>query len=597
MPSVSRSWRILALVITTWFISSCSGSDAGPTQPDPTPTLASITVSAPSAAPLTALGQTMRLTAQGRTDQGATVALSPSWTSSNPGVATVDATGLVTAVGDGSTQITATQSGVTGAAAVEVTQVPSRLAFEAQPLDGVAGRPFSESVVVHVLDANDALVVNHDDPVVLSLASGPSGSGLEGALSVAPVGGVATFDAVSPSAPGTDYVLRASSGTLSVDGQAFSVASGLTFENFPAAAFVLGQQTLTAGTRNAGGTGPNPVGVVFRGTVTEGAGRFYMVDGGNSRILGFNSVPTASGPSADFVLGQPDLFTTESASSILRTDSTFIFPGEVIASDGKLFVNDFNNSRILIWNTLPTTNMAPADVIVGQADFTSNNKATSRTAMQRPTHMAVADGRLIVTDNFANRVLIWNEIPTANGAPADVVVGQPDFTSDAAGIGPSSLSSPRGVWSDGTRLAVADGNNFRVLVWNRMPTTNGAPADVVLGAPDFTSPGSITASASSVGRPHDVVSDGEVLFVSDEENSRVLVFAFPGTSGASALGVLGQTDFTLSAGDDPDQDGVSEGVVSARTFGTDSPNNLELIGGRLYVSDVANHRVLVFDPR
>ena len=36
---------------------------------------------------------------------------------------------------------------------------------------------------------------------------------------------------------------------------------------------------------------------------------------------------------------------------------------------------------------------------------------------------------VVVADTNHNRVLIWNRIPTINNQPADVVVGQPDFTS------------------------------------------------------------------------------------------------------------------------------------------------------------------------
>ena len=38
--------------------------------------------------------------------------------------------------------------------------------------------------------------------------------------------------------------------------------------------------------------------------------------------------------------------------------------------------------------------------------------------------------------------------------------------------------------SDGTRLFIADGGNDRVLVFNHIPTQNGAEADIVLGQPD-----------------------------------------------------------------------------------------------------------------
>ena len=94
-----------------------------------------------------------------------------------------------------------------------------------------------------------------------------------------------------------------------------------------------------------------------------------------------------------------------------------------------------------------------------------------------------------------------------------------------------------------------------------------------------------------------MVSDGNFVFVSDAANCRVLIFPFPEQNGIEAIGVLGQTDFILGAGDDPNQDGVSEGVVSARTFGEDGPTNLSLIGDRLYASDPNNHRVLVFLAR
>jgi hypothetical protein len=373
-----------------------------------------------------------------------------------------------------------------------------------------------------------------------------------------------------------------------------AVGTRAPFDNFQAADFTLAQSDLSSGERNAGEASVNEVGIVFRGTVAQSGSTFYMADGGNSRIMGFSSPPGSSGAAANFVLGQDDLFTTISASSIPRTASTFVFPGEVIAAEGKLLINDFNNSRILIWNTAPTTDKVPADVIVGQVDFTSRELGTSRTTMRRPTHMTVAAGKLIVSDSFSHRVLIWNSIPAANGAAADLVLGQPDFTSEATGTSASSMSSPAGVWSDGTRLLVADRNNGRVLVWTQFPTTNGEPADLVLGASSMGAGASFAGGPASVGEPQDVVSDGNIVFVSDAENSRVLMFPFPTQNGIEAIGVLGQTDFLLNAGNDPNQDGVSEDVVSARTFGNDSPTNLSLIGDRLYVSDVGNHRVLVF---
>ena len=100
--------------------------------------------------------------------------------------------------------------------------------------------------------------------------------------------------------------------------------------------------------------------------------------------------------------------------------------------------------------------------------------------------MAVAKGRLFVSDGNNNRIMIWNKIPKSNGANAQVVVvGQPDFTSSAPATSKTGLDEPEGLWSDGTRLVVADFFNNRVLIWNSIPTTNGVAADVVVGQPDF----------------------------------------------------------------------------------------------------------------
>ena len=77
------------------------------------------------------------------------------------------------------------------------------------------------------------------------------------------------------------------------------------------------------------------------------------------------------------------------------------------------------------------------------------------------------DGKLIVADAAANRVLIFNTIPTANGALADVVIGQPNFTSSAAGTSDQSLSSPAFVSvSPDNKLLITDLFNNRVLVYN-----------------------------------------------------------------------------------------------------------------------------------
>jgi hypothetical protein len=92
-----------------------SGDDGGPEDP----AVASVTVS-PSSTALT-LGETKQLSAAVRDGQGKTVpSAAVSWASSDPNVAKVSVSGLVTATRAGSTTITASSGGKRGEAAVTV---------------------------------------------------------------------------------------------------------------------------------------------------------------------------------------------------------------------------------------------------------------------------------------------------------------------------------------------------------------------------------------------------------------------------------------------------------------------------------------------
>ena len=212
--------------------------------------------------------------------------------------------------------------------------------------------------------------------------------------------------------------------------------------------------------------------------------RLAVADWGNSRVLIYNQIPTANGAAADVVLGQSDF-----QSATASTDATGMrAPNGVFLDGQQLFVADTLNHRVLIYDSVPTSNGASADVVLGQADFNSaEEQPASSTSLLDPTAVFSDGVRLIVTDLGHNRVLIYNKIPTTNNAPPDVVVGQPDFTTETAGSGPASLNFPRYALTDGTRLFIADTGNNRVLVFNQIPTANGTPADLVLGQKDFFS--------------------------------------------------------------------------------------------------------------
>ena len=133
----------------------------------------------------------------------------------------------------------------------------------------------------------------------------------------------------------------------------------------------------------------------------------------------------------------------------------------------------------------------PAGVLVfGQPDFVSNdtyehlnpmtgNPIPFADLMWNPYGVAVdasvTPNRLYVTDTFWSRVLGYKDVATyMNGAPADLVIGQPDFVSGTCNNGDgfgttsaSTLCQPGGVVVDaGGNLYVADGTNSRVVEFN-----------------------------------------------------------------------------------------------------------------------------------
>ncbi len=136
--SVPVSFRALAALAVAAFAVSCGGGDNGPAAPppppDPSTILATVNV-APSTAEVP-IGGTQQFNAAGVSQANTPLSITPTWTSSAPAVATVDANGLVTAVDAGSARITATSGGVSGEAQVTVPEpgppaVPSGLAAQA----------------------------------------------------------------------------------------------------------------------------------------------------------------------------------------------------------------------------------------------------------------------------------------------------------------------------------------------------------------------------------------------------------------------------------------------------------------------------------
>ena len=138
---------------------SCGDGTIEPAPP-PVPVATTVTVS-PASASMTALGETVRLSAEVRDQNGQVMTgAAVAWASSDASVAAVDASGLVTAAGNGTATITASAGTASGTAAVTVMQEVSTVTISSAADTLVAGDTLRVSA--GAADANDNAIEGVD---------------------------------------------------------------------------------------------------------------------------------------------------------------------------------------------------------------------------------------------------------------------------------------------------------------------------------------------------------------------------------------------------------------------------------------------------
>ncbi|MDE0855792.1 MAG: NHL repeat-containing protein [Nevskia sp.] len=388
-------------------------------------------------------------------------------------------------------------------------------------------------------------------------ATGTSGTTLAG-----PTGSVGLYS-------NSQYMYIADTGNNRV--LAFSpVPSGAI--NSANAQFAIGQATLQG---NSGGTAtvPNNTYGIGLSSPTKasigGGGQLVVADRGNNRVLIWNSAPTgASGNQVapDVVIGQPNA--TASVS---------------------------NN------NTGFSSSLCPA----------GTNGKPSQCNVNGPTSAAITSkGQLMVVDKGNSRVMIWNSVPTVSGTPADLEVGEKDFNTVVSGQVDGyngttyilQMNSPTDVWTDGSQMLVSDTGNNRVLYWYSLPSTNNDISTAfVYGQTKFASQVSGSGQQGLNG-PTGVALSGSNLFIGDTQNNRVLQFLVSQTNGTSAKYVFGQQDFTHTAYNDTDQNGQPGNQQNNQSNTLPAQNVLynpqgvavSNDGQQIYVTDNGNSRVMEF---
>jgi len=417
--------------------------------------------------------------------------------------------------------------------------------------------------------------------------SGSTNSGLSIQYTLLQGDATLAGDVLTPNSSGLVGVQADQEGDVTY-GEALAVTSYIHFNattdanelgNMKKASYVIGQEDFESNV------------TFYDVNKTPGARKSFVSKDGKlftssrRRVLIWNQVPDQANVPADVVLGQPDFI-----SSGVNVDASTLYINAYsigITNDGRLLVADFRG--ILIWNTVPTVSGTPADVIIGQDDFTSNEQGAEANRFNGTSFFLITpDEKLIVSDLTGGRVLIFNQIPTTNGASADIVIGQPDFGTNDPGDGPFGMNWPAySVMDAAGKLYIPDAQNNRVLVYNSVPTTNGVAADYVLGQPDLDSNTAGTTS-TLYNFPYSVdISRTGKMAVADRGNNRVLIYnTVPADNSIVPDYVLGQPDL-VSAEANFGEDLTGRGLNIPYAVYWDAAENL-------FVGDLVNNRYLVW---
>ena len=338
----------------------------------------------------------------------------------------------------------------------------------------------------------------------------------------------------------------------------------------------------------------------------------YIADAGNNRVLGYQfATQLTAGSIADIIIGQIDRFSNLPQGPGSGRSTGLNTPTSVaVDASGNLYVADTNNNRILRFPR-PMQQTAGSlqlpDMVIGQTSF--NSRAANAGGIGAGTLALGAAGGFVrngiafdsagnlwVADTLNNRVL---RFPVSllkngtNGPKADLVVGQPDFTTVAAvnsRNAKTGMIGPQGIAFDAAgRLLVTDGAS-RLLVYPPGISSNSAVAIRIAGVDSTTTN---TATQVQLNSPLGVTASSAGVIVADTSNNRLLLYPTVDTWAAentqfspSATQVLGQTSYTASL--------TNQGNGDASATTLNAPVDVAISSNELYVADFQNNRVLVF---
>ncbi|MDR1306243.1 MAG: hypothetical protein LBK74_01540 [Treponema sp.] len=306
------------------------------------------------------------------------------------------------------------------------------------------------------------------------------------------------------------------------------------------------------------------------GITVDAGGNLYVADTENNQIRRINAgspwnVTTIAGDVGGAIGSNDD------------PSARFYHPQGITLYDGKLYVADFDNSRI---RSIAAGSPWTVGTFAGGAGGNTDGPGLTAKFSGPAGMSADADGNLYVADSGNHNIRkIANDVPrtvtiiAGSGAYPGIAGG-----ADGSGLSEARFSGPAGITVDAAgNLYVADTGNHKIR-----KIVEGSPYSTVSTIAGAGSPGSddgIGTDAKFSGPAGITVDAAGILYVADTNNHRIrkIVEGPPGTFTVSTIagdGILGFTD----------------GAGTAARF--DQPRGITVdAAGNLYVADTNNDSI------
>jgi hypothetical protein len=188
--------------------------------------------------------------------------------------------------------------------------------------------------------------------------------------------------------------------------------------------------------------------------------------------------------------------------------------------------------------------------------------------------------------------LYYKNIPAANFAAADAVIGQDNF--EEKEYEPEHAIWPYSVKiSDSGAMIIADTQYYRCLYWKDHETAFTRKADYIIGQPDRQSNGQnqyrLQPTAHTLNWCYDACFIHNHVLVADTGNSRLLFFDIPAASNPSAISIIGQLHFEMNG-----EASLSMKSTLDHQFNLYWPFSVSAWQDMLAVADTGKSRILLY---